>query len=125
MRVHLSLFDPALLACSPFCQNGAYNWVDSSGRWGSSKAPVHRGDDYFEVYSDVYTSKYSQVNWNGFVIPLPKEVIDKWENRTMNIVGYEFDAIRSKAGPDHPCVNNVTAHSTCEETSVPAWEREL
>eukprot|EP01051_Picozoa_sp_SAG22_P009426 SAG22_NODE_787_length_7239_cov_4.418487_5_plen_114_part_00 len=34
----------------------------------------------------MYTSKYGQVNWNGFVIPLPQEIITAWENRTMNIV---------------------------------------
>ena len=41
----------------------------------------------------------------------------------MNIVGYEFDAVRVDAGVDHPCVNNVTAHSDCKTTSVPAWEQ--
>ena len=76
-----------------------------------------------QVYSPVYTSLYGQVNWNGFTIELPKEITDAWENRTMNIVGYEFDAIRSVAGVDHPCVNNITAHSDCKTTSVPAWEQ--
>ena len=71
----------------------------------------------------MYTSLYGQVNWNGFTIELPEEITDAWENRTMNIVGYEFDAIRSVAGVDHPCVNNITAHSDCKTTSVPAWEQ--
>ena len=42
----------------------------------------------------VYTSLYGQVNWNGFSIALPEEIVKAWENRTMNVVGYEFDAIR-------------------------------
>jgi hypothetical protein len=84
---------------------------------------VHRGDDYFEVYSPVYTSKYGQVNWNGFSIALPQEIIKAWDGKTMAITGYEFDAVRSVGGVDAPCNNNVTAHSTCNTTSVPAWEQ--
>jgi hypothetical protein len=84
---------------------------------------VHRGDDYFEVFSPVYKSQYGQVNWDGFSINLPSEIVKAWENRTMNIVGYEFDAVRSVGGIDQPCTNNVTAHSDCKTASVPAWEQ--
>ena len=98
-------------------QNGAYNFANPT----KDKAAVHRGDDYFEVFSPVYTSKYGQVNWDGFSIPLPQEIVDAWDNRTMNVVGYEFDAVRKVGGG--ACTNNITAHSDCETTSVPAWEQ--
>ena len=39
----------------------------------------------------------------------------------MNIVGYEFDAIRKVGGG--ACTNNITAHSSCEETSLKAYEQ--
>ena len=39
----------------------------------------------------------------------------------MNVVGYEFDAVRKVGGG--ACTNNITAHSDCDTTSVPAWEQ--
>jgi hypothetical protein len=98
-------------------QNGAYAFANPT----KNSPTTHRGDDYFEVYSPVYTSQYGQVNWDGFSIKLPQEIVDTWENRTMNIVGYEFDAIRKVGGG--ACVNNITAHSSCEETSLKAYEQ--
>ena len=98
-------------------QNGAYTFANPT----KNSPTTHRGDDYFEVYSPVYTSQYGQVNWDGFSIKLPQEIVDAWENRTMNIVGYEFDAIRKVGGG--ACNNNVTAHSSCKETSLKAYEQ--
>ena len=98
-------------------QNGAYEFANPT----KNSPTTHRGDDYFEVYSPVYTSQYGQVNWDGFSVKLPQEIVDAWENRTMNIVGYEFDAIRKVGGG--ACVNNITAHSSCEETSLKAYEQ--
>ena len=98
-------------------QNGAYMFANPT----KDSPTTHRGDDYFEVYSPVYTSQYGQVNWDGFSIKLPQEIVDAWENRTMNIVGYEFDAIRKVGGG--ACVNNITSHSSCEETSLKAYEQ--
>jgi len=83
---------------------------------------VHRGDGFVDTYSQLYTSVYGQVNWVGVNTPLPSEFVKAWDEKTINIVGFEFDAIR---GPSitEPCVNNVTAISTCKETRVPAWEQ--
>lgn len=110
----------AAAAFDPHTQmNGEYSFANPT----KASPTVHRGDDYFEVYSPVYTSKYGQVNWNGFSIALPQEIIKAWDGKTMAITGYEFDAVRSVGGVDAPCNNNVTAHSTCNTTSVPAWEQ--
>ena len=43
----------------PAAQNGEYNFANMD----AGAKSVHRGEDYFEVYSTVYTSLYGQVNW--------------------------------------------------------------
>jgi hypothetical protein len=56
---------------------------------------THYQAEYFEVYSPTLKSRYSEVIWRGFDnIPLPDEVVRRFANKTMAIVGYEVDQVR-------------------------------
>ena len=67
--------------------------------------------EYFEVYSTPIRTLYSEVFWKGLPpIPLPTDVMNRFHNKTMAVVGYEVDQVQVTAG-----VNG----SILEEKSVP------
>jgi len=37
----------------------------------------------------MYKSRYGQVNWDGFTVALPTDIVKAWKGKVMNIVGYE------------------------------------
>merc|ERR1719326_1925530 len=70
---------------------------------------MHRGSNYFEVTSPVIESLYSQVNFDAHQVALDPAFVKKYDGKTINIVGYEFDMVRK--------------NSKGEDESVPAWEQ--
>ena len=56
------------------------------------------GVESFDVVSPAMTTYYSQVWWSPLApVPLPKEIVAKYANKKMAIVGWETDQIRYKA----------------------------
>ena len=57
--------------------------------------------EYFDVYSPVINSKYSEVYWTMMdPVPLDQEIIDKFKGKTLAIVGYETDQVMRTASGD-------------------------
>ena len=51
--------------------------------------------EYFEVYSPLISTRYGQVFWAQMdPVALPTEIITRFQNKTMAIVGYEVDQVR-------------------------------
>ena len=49
---------------------------------------------YFDVYSPIIESRYGEVYWTMMKsVPLPKQIVDKFNNNTMAIVGYEMNQV--------------------------------
>lgn len=62
--------------------------------------------EYFDVYSPVIKTQYSEVFWRMMdAVPLPDAIISRFQNKTMAIVGYEL--------------NQVMKTSNGEDVSVP------
>ena len=50
--------------------------------------------EYFDVYSPVITSQYAEVYWTMMEpVPLPKNIVDRFNNSVMAILGYETDQV--------------------------------
>jgi len=57
--------------------------------------------EYFEVYSPLIKSQYSQVVWRMLdPVALPKDIIERFENKVMAVVGYEVDQVRKTPSGD-------------------------
>jgi hypothetical protein len=51
--------------------------------------------EFFEVYLGPITSLYSQVWWKTLpAVPLPKDLIERFDGKGIAIVGYEVDQVR-------------------------------
>ena len=62
-----------------------------------------RGDGirYFDVYSPPITTRYGEVYWTMMEdVPLPNEIIQKFANKTIAIVGYEVDQVKKNSPHD-------------------------
>ena len=62
-----------------------------------------RGSRYFDVYSPLVKTRYSQVYWTMMPsVPLPDEVVQRFAGKTMVVTGWESDqVIKGTAGePD-------------------------
>jgi hypothetical protein len=56
----------------------------------------HRGE-YFEFYGPPRTSHYSEVVWDNQVTPLPADIVKRFDDKVMAIIGLEVDIIRKSA----------------------------
>jgi hypothetical protein len=72
---------------------GVYDVANARG--GGSGYSTEYDTEYFDVYSPVIKSFYSQVFWADMdPVPLPQHIIDRFTNKTMAIVGYEVDQVQ-------------------------------
>lgn len=71
-----------------------------------ANAPTFSSDytaDYFEVYSPLIRSQYSEVFWRmQEPVSLPDEIQERFANKVMSIVGYEADQVRKTPEGDVP-----------------------
>ena len=60
--------------------------------------------EYFEVYSPLIRSRYSEVVWKmSDAIPLPEDIRERFFGKVMSVVGYEADQVRlTPDGEDVP-----------------------
>jgi len=50
--------------------------------------------EYFDIYSDPIRTVYGQVYWKMMdPIPLPPEIVSRFDNKTMAIIGYEANQV--------------------------------
>ena len=61
---------------------------------GTAFADFPGGVEYFEVYHGPITTRYSQVWWTSTSNPIPDDVVKRFANKTMAIVGLEMDQVR-------------------------------
>lgn len=88
---------------------------------GDASKGIHYQTDYqseyFEVYSPAIKTRYSEVFWRGMApVPLPQEIIQRFANKTMAVVGYEVDQVRRnpKGGEDIPVpITHAYNHHYC------------
>ena len=53
------------------------------------------GINYFDVYSPPITTRYGEVYWTMMEdVPLPSDIVNKFANKTIAIVGYEVDQVK-------------------------------
>eukprot|EP00051_Salpingoeca_urceolata_P006257 m.83058 g.83058 ORF g.83058 m.83058 type:complete len:214 (+) comp14750_c0_seq2:9-650(+) len=58
--------------------------------------------EYFDVYAGPVTTRYGEVFWRSVdAVPLPKQIIKRFDGKAMAIVGYEADQVIVQPGkPD-------------------------
>ena len=90
-----SLLFVLLSANAKTMNDGRYeiaNGLDSNKK---GYATDYSNAEYFDVYSPLIRTNYAQVFWAQMeTVPLPPEIIERFANRTMAIVGYEVDQVR-------------------------------
>ena len=58
-----------------------------------------RGLEYFDVWSPEIATHYAEVFWTDMgTHPIPPEIVRRFANKTMAIVGYEMDQVMDNAG---------------------------
>ena len=76
------------------------------------------GVDFFDIYSPPITTLYSQVYWTMMdPVDLPQEIIKRFEDKGMAIVGFEFDQVRKTSTGDISVPMNL-AYNHHFETSM-------
>jgi len=69
--------------------------------------------EFFELYAGPITTRYGEVFWQGLPpVPLPPDIVSRFDNKAMAIVGYEEDQVlRVDGQPDKPVpINAVYNH---------------
>ena len=61
-----------------------------------AKAPPFRGE-WFEVYGHWQNTTYSQVDWHGDPVPLPADIVKRFDGKVMAVVGFESTLVRQSA----------------------------
>jgi len=67
--------------------------------------------EYFEVYSDLIRTRYSEVHWRmSSPIPLPDGIVSRFRNKVMAVVGYEVDQVFESNGKSVPITYAYNHH---------------
>merc|ERR1719433_838916 len=80
--------------------NGEYILSSTPGGDPSKPFPTQYkdypgGTEYFDVWSPPIKSLYSQVFWTRLpTVPLPKEIVERFDGKAMAVVGFEMDQVR-------------------------------
>jgi len=73
--------------------NGKYPGIANEPSPGSF--PLQHRGEFFEVYGHPITNQYSEVFWTAQPsVPLPDEIVKRFDNKTMQITGFEVDIVR-------------------------------
>ena len=79
--------------------NGFYH-LSETPRSDTSKFPKQYSDypggaEYFDVFSPPIVHRYSEVFWTQLPpVPLPPEIVRRFANKTMAVIGFECDQVR-------------------------------
>jgi len=122
-----ALAAPAVAADPPATNysnmNGFYNLSSTPGSDVSKFPTSYRSypgePEYFEVYSPPITSLYSQVFWTRLpTIDLPADIVDRFKDKTMAVVGFEMDQVRRTDDGDVSIPINVAYNHHFESTMI-------
>jgi hypothetical protein len=74
-------------------------------------------EEFFDVYAGPISTRYGEVFWQGLpAVPLPADIISRFDGKAMAITGYEVDQVM---------VDNATKDSSTtsgfKEQSVPIY----
>ena len=74
--------------------------ISSFKKFSTIYSEINKNSEYFDVYSPPITSRYGDVYWTMMEpVNLPRNIINKFANKTMAVVGYEVDQVfRTKNG---------------------------
>ena len=78
--------------------NGRYTFADpATGKpmpgWANKDYPG--GVEFFDVYSPLITSKYSQVWWTMMAnVPIPEDIRQRFDGKVMAVTGMETDQVQ-------------------------------
>ncbi|CAB9526280.1 expressed unknown protein [Seminavis robusta] len=76
------------------------NGLSSSSSSAQQQYSTDYTAEYFEVYSAVIKTRYSEVFWASMPpVPLPHHVVERFRNKTMAVVGYEVDQVHRDDTP--------------------------
>ena len=83
---------------------GVYTISNSNPNSATAYDTKYTGKEFFEIYSPPIRTTYGQVYWRMMdEVPLPQNIIDRFENKVMAVVGYEVDQVRTNSdGLDVP-----------------------
>lgn len=90
-------------------QMNPYPYLIANPPIGRSSVRTYRGE-YFEIKGPDTTSQYSEVWWAAQNMPLPKDIVRRFQGKVMAITGYEVDLMRTgKDGKEEsvPCYEQV------------------
>ena len=85
--------------------NGDYA-ISNANRGAKATYSTRYGDrgggiNYFDVYSPPITTRYGEVYWTMMEdVPLPSDIVNKFANKTIAIVGYEVDQVKKNSPHD-------------------------
>ena len=68
-------------------------YLIANPRTADARAREFRGE-YFDVYGPNVTTHYSEVSWFSQPVPLPADIVARFDNKVMAVTGYEVDATR-------------------------------
>lgn len=69
--------------------------------------------EFFEFYGEERKSRYSEVDWSTTKVPLPEEIVQRFDGKVMAITGIETDIVRRLPdGTDErvPCYEQYNHH---------------
>lgn len=95
----LSILTISLLSISSSNLNGNVYDISNRNYTSSTKfstifTDINKNTEYFDVYSPPITSKYAEVYWTMMdPVTLPTEIVNRFNNKVMAIVGYESDQV--------------------------------
>lgn len=70
-------------------------------KWSTSFKDYPGGVESFTLYTGSITSTYSEVFWTALPeVNLPEDIVKRFANKGMAVVGFEIDQVRKGAGPN-------------------------
>eukprot|EP00730_Choanoeca_flexa_P014858 TRINITY_DN6649_c0_g2_i2.p1 TRINITY_DN6649_c0_g2~~TRINITY_DN6649_c0_g2_i2.p1 ORF type:complete len:719 (+),score=185.41 TRINITY_DN6649_c0_g2_i2:78-2234(+) len=80
--------------------NGEYTIANPNPNAKTQFSTVYT-DEYVDVYSPPITTRYSEVFWTMMdAVPLPKELVERFNDKVMAITGFEQDQVFKTANGD-------------------------
>ena len=56
-----------------------------------------KGNEFFDVYAGPISTRYGEVFWQGLpAVPLPKDIVARFDKKAIAITGYEVDQVRDR-----------------------------
>ena len=97
---------------APMNRGGTYTIANPLSGIPASKPAVHRGE-YFELLGPAKEGHYGDVNWHPETMPLPADIVARFDGKPMAVTGMESDIVTVNADGTHtsiPCTEHYNHH---------------